>query len=288
MVAYCMNHPWLTTIDWPVSAFEPKDAKKQRGLRHVFHRREFAIHGFFQHDVLDHLLLRNAELLGLLGNLLVDQRGAHEAGADHIGADAVCGAFLGDNFRETDQAVLGRDIGRLEHRGLLRVHRAHVDDAAALLLVHLAQRSPRGEERAVEMNCHQPLPFGEFEIDDGRHDLDAGIADEDIEGAECLDHLGGSVVHLLLVGDVHRDADGALAGGVDLARGGIGRLLIEVGDGDLCAFARENDGDLLADAAGRARDDGDLVLQTHGTSPFQNNAVGLKPGSRGRPCRGRA
>src|SRR6185369_17993014 len=27
-LTYCMNHPWLTTIDCPVSAFEPKEAKK--------------------------------------------------------------------------------------------------------------------------------------------------------------------------------------------------------------------------------------------------------------------
>src|SRR5262249_27259708 len=26
-VTYCMNQPWLTTIDWPVNAFDPKDAR---------------------------------------------------------------------------------------------------------------------------------------------------------------------------------------------------------------------------------------------------------------------
>jgi hypothetical protein len=45
-----MNHPWLTTMDCPVSAFDPKEAKKSAvsvlGGRGV-HRREFAIHGFF-------------------------------------------------------------------------------------------------------------------------------------------------------------------------------------------------------------------------------------------------
>ena len=72
----------------------------------------------------------------------------------------------------------------------------------------------------------------------------------------------------VFVGDVHGDADGALAAGIDLARGGIGRLLIEVGDRDFRTLAGENDGDLLADAAGRAGDDGDLVLETHGVSPL--------------------
>jgi hypothetical protein len=70
---------------------------------------------------------------------------------------------------------------------------------------------------------HRPL--GEFEFDERRHDLDAGIADEDIKGSECLDDLGRSIVHLLLICDIHRDAESTLAGGIDLSRSGIGCLL---------------------------------------------------------------
>jgi hypothetical protein len=70
--------------------------------------------------------------------------------------------------------------------------------------------------------------------------LDAGIADEDIKASKCLDDPGRSIVHLLLICDVHRDADNPLAGGIDLARSGVGCLLIEVRDRDLRAFAGEN------------------------------------------------
>jgi hypothetical protein len=115
------------------------------------------------------------------------------------------------------------------------------------------------------MDRQQPLPFGELEIDEGRNDLDAGIAHEDIECAEGLYDLGRSVFHLLLIGDVHRDAVGTLACGIDLPRSGIGCLLIEVRNGDLGALVREDDGDFLSDAAGRASDNGDLVSQTHST-----------------------
>ena len=118
------------------------------------------------------------------------------------------------------------------------------------------------------MDREQLLPFGEFEIDDRRDDLDAGIADQHVDAAERLDDLGGAGVHLLFVGDVHGDADRALAARVDLLRGGIGRLLVEVGDDDLGAFAREHDGDFLADAARGTGDDGNLVLQTHRSCPF--------------------
>ena len=44
----------------------------------------------------------------------------------------------------------------------------------------------------------QLLPFGEFEVDERRYDLDAGIADQNIECAERLDHLGGARFDLLL------------------------------------------------------------------------------------------
>ena len=52
--------------------------------------------------------------------------------------------------------------------------------------------------------------------------------------------------------------------GADLGGRGLGRLAVEVGDGDLGAFARIGHGDLPADAAGGAGDDGNLVLQLHG------------------------
>jgi hypothetical protein len=94
-------------------------------------------------------------------------------------------------------------------------------------------------------------------------DLDAGVADQDIERPEFLDDLGAGGLHLLFVSDVHGDPDGAIASGIDPASGGLRRFLVEVGDGDLGAFARENDGDLFADPACRAGDHGDLVRQTH-------------------------
>ena len=77
--AYCMNQPWLTTSDWPVSALDGNDANKQRDLGDVFDRGEFAVDGLLQHDLLDDVVLGDAELLGLLGDLLLDQRRAHEA-----------------------------------------------------------------------------------------------------------------------------------------------------------------------------------------------------------------
>ena len=157
-----------------------------------------------------------------------------------------------------------------------------------LLLVHLAQRGARGEERAVEMDRQQLLPFGEFEVDERRDDLDAGIADQNVKRAEGLDHFGGADVHLFFVGDIHGDADGTLAARIDLPGSGIGRLLTEVGDGDLGAFSGEQDGDFLADSTGRTGDDRDFVLETHGTVLSSIGPSFSGPSSHARPCRARA
>ena len=43
---YCINHPWLTTIDWPVSAFDGNAVEKNRYFGHVLRGREFAVEGF--------------------------------------------------------------------------------------------------------------------------------------------------------------------------------------------------------------------------------------------------
>src|SRR4051812_41868000 len=69
--------------------------QEERGFSDVLHRSKFAIDRLLEHHVLDHLLLGDAERLRLLGDLLVDQRRAHEAGADDVRTDAMLGALLG-------------------------------------------------------------------------------------------------------------------------------------------------------------------------------------------------
>ena len=69
------------------------------------------------------------------------------------------------------------------------MHRAHVDDAAAALLVHVAQGCARGQEGAVEVDGQQPLPIVERQLLDRRDDLNAGIADQNIDSPEFLDDL---------------------------------------------------------------------------------------------------
>ena len=108
-----------------------------------------------------------------------------------------------------------------------------------LLLVHVAQRRARGQERAVEMDRQQLLPFGEVEFDDRRDDLDAGIADQNVEPPKASITLRGAGFDLFFVGDVHGDADRALAVRIDVAGGGLGRFLVRSAMATLGAFAGE-------------------------------------------------
>jgi hypothetical protein len=93
------------------------------------------------------------------------------------------------------------------------------------------------------------------------------FADQDVEAAEGRDRLRRAGLDLIFVADVHRDAERSLPRRIDLARGRLGCVQVEIGDRDFCAFAREEERDLLADAARGAGDDCDLILQAHGPCP---------------------
>src|SRR5262249_37184332 len=153
----------------------------KRHLGYICRRRELAVHGFPQHHVLDHFLLGDAELVRLLRDLLVDERRADVPRTDHVGADAVLAALLGDRLAQPDQPVLGRYIGFLQFRSFLRMYRPHIDYAPTSAgSQHVAHTGPRGEEGAVEMDGQHLLPVREGKTFNRMYDLDTGVADEDI------------------------------------------------------------------------------------------------------------
>lgn len=80
--------------------------EEQRRLGDVLDSGELAVDRVLEHDVLDNILLRLAEDACLLGGLLVNKR-AHEAVADHIGPEAMPGAFL-----DNGDVVAGRTVSR--------------------------------------------------------------------------------------------------------------------------------------------------------------------------------
>ena len=116
-------------------------------------------------------------------------------------------AFLGHHARKPEQAVLRGHIGRLQRRGFVAVHRAHIDERARVLLVHVLDAGLGGEERAIEMDGQHLLPVGEGEFLDRVHDLDAGIGDQDIDRAKRLDRALHAGIDLVFLRYVHADAE---------------------------------------------------------------------------------
>ena len=90
-------------------------SKKHGGLRNFIGRRELAIYGILQHDLLNDFFRSHAEEFGLLWYLLLDQSSTHEAWTDHIRPYTVLCSLFGDRATKTNNAVLRGDIRRLQH-----------------------------------------------------------------------------------------------------------------------------------------------------------------------------
>jgi len=68
-----MNHPWLTTIDCPVSALLRAPAKNRTASATSSVVTNSPSTVLLQHHVFDHVSFADAEVHRLLGDLLVDQ-----------------------------------------------------------------------------------------------------------------------------------------------------------------------------------------------------------------------
>src|SRR5262249_31873843 len=168
--------------------------------------------------------------------------------------------------------------------------------AAGTLLEQGLEHGAGSEKGAVQVDAQELLPTGKLELVERSNDLDAGITHQYVDLSKLLDGPRDARLHLLLVGDVHDDAE-RRAGIAELGGGRLRGLLVEIGDDDARAFAREDPGDVLADAAGGAGHDGNFVLQAHVIEPLQWRepaSAQLRAwtrtvaDNRGRPCPCRA
>ena len=96
------------------------------------------------------------------------------------------------------------------------------------------------------------------------HDLDPGIADQDVDATELVDRGLHRGINLVFAGHVDGYADCLRPVLAQFHGRRIGGVLVQVGDDDVSAFARKHDGDFAADAARGAGDECDFVFQLHG------------------------
>ena len=85
--------------------------------------------------------------------------------------------------------------------------------------------------------------------------------------AERLDDCSDAVFDFLLAGDVHLDADRVGAFCLELFRGRVRAVEIEIGDRDRGAIVRVDLRDALADAAGGAGHERDFAVESHARPP---------------------
>ena len=119
------------------------------------------------------------------------------------------------------------------------------------------------KERTVEVDRQHSLPLRKGKAFDRMYDLDARVADENIDAAPFRDDVRNPVSDLLLVRHVHHECCRDAAGGLDFRDRTACRLDLQVGDGNFAAFASETRGDGLTNAARGTCHDANLVLQLH-------------------------
>ncbi len=144
----------------------------------------------------------------------------------------------------------------------------HVDDlAASALLDHLRRHRLADEQKAFDVDGELLVVAGLGDLKEWRHVEDSGAIEQDVDAAQVLDRTCDHGVDRFFVGHVDDNGDGALA---DLAGGGLGLRLEDVGHDDLGPLVRIAPGDGLADAASAACDDRNLVLEPHDMKiPYQ-------------------
>ncbi len=119
---------------------------------------------------------------GLVGDLALDQGGAHIGGADAVGGDPAGAALQREHLGQALQAVLGGHIGALVGGGAQAVDRGDVDDPAPAPLVHAGQDRPgEAERRLHHQGQHGREPLGRELLDRG-HVLEAGVVDQHVGG----------------------------------------------------------------------------------------------------------
>jgi hypothetical protein len=120
------------------------------------------------------------------------------------------------------------------------------------------------QECAVQMDGQHLFPVGIGKIFHRIDDLNARIGHQHIDRAPFFHDLRYACINLILAGDIHGDADGLSgAGRVQFGGSLVGGVKVEVGKRDQRAFGHITLGDAQTNAAGRASDDANLLVECH-------------------------
>ena len=146
---------------------------------------------------------------GLVCQLGLKERCPHVGRADGVDRDTVPADLQRDRLREADEAVLGRDVGRLVGAGDQPVYRGHVDDPAPGAPLHSGYDGLGELERGNEHDLDQPRPLVVGEVLDRGDMLEPGVVDEDVDMTVDLHGPPSQRRRLLHAGEVGLQEVGA-------------------------------------------------------------------------------
>jgi hypothetical protein len=210
----------------------------------------------------------------LLAAELSDVVRQDQTGRDGVAADALLAVLRRDVEGERIDGALRDPVGGVHQVAQDARAGRRVDDRAPAALEHRRDRVLAAQHHAAQVDRHHALPDCEIDLRNlgvvarARASDRGGVVVEHIEPAVAVDGARDHVPHLVFVAHV----DGACGGagrarrGFDRLHGLLGAALVEVGDDDARALARERERSGPADPGGRARDDGDLVGESHRVS----------------------
>lgn len=171
-------------------------------------------------------------------------------------ASSFASAFVNADDREFRCAVV-REI----RKAFLAGDRRDVDDPAAALRLQVRERRAAAEEGALRVHVHHDIPVALGQFGDRMNADHARAIHEDVEPAEFGERLRDHRVDLRGLRDVDLRDRRPPAERAYLARGGVERVVEQVGQQDVGARAGKRQRNAAADAARAARDDGDLSFE---------------------------
>src|ERR1700727_1782463 len=111
------------------------------------------------------------------------------------------------------------------------MYRTHVDDAAATTgSVHVRQTRLGRQKGAIEVDTGEFFPVLEAEFLEWMHDLQTGVADQNVDATKGSNARVDAIVHGPFDGHIHRHAESLAACGFDLGDNSIGRRSVQIGD----------------------------------------------------------
>ena len=104
-VQWALHPPSMTRL-LPVTDVAAGGAEVGHRLGDLLRLDQALDRGGREHDLRDDLVLAQPVRLGLVGDLALDQRGAHVGGVDAVGGDPVLGALQGDDLGQPSSPCL--------------------------------------------------------------------------------------------------------------------------------------------------------------------------------------